>query len=60
MHLKSIMLYLKRNLYFILSMTTLILTFSAAVVLLAVFDLGKPVAQTSVGFVYLGSTDPSE
>lgn len=54
------MLYLKRNLYFILSMTTLVLTLGAAVVLLAVFDLGKPVAQTSVGFVYLGSTDPSE
>lgn len=58
--MKSIMLYLKRNLYFILSMTTLVLTLGAAVVLLAVFDLGKPVAQTSVGFVYLGSTDPSE
>lgn len=58
--MKSTMLYLKRNLYFILSLTTLVLTAGLAVILLFVFDLGKPVAQTSVGFVYLGSTEESE
>lgn len=58
--MKSIMLYLKRNLYFILSLMTLVFIAGVAIILLIIFDLGKPVAQTSVGFVYLGSSQPSE
>jgi hypothetical protein len=53
--MKSLTLYLKRNLYFMISLVTVFLTVVFAVVLLFVLDLGKSVSQTSVGFVYLGS-----
>lgn len=58
--MKSFTLYFKRNLYFILSLVTVTLTVVFALTLLFVFDLGKGVAQTAVGFVYLGSYEESE
>ncbi|MDY0295536.1 MAG: hypothetical protein RBQ71_06990 [Acholeplasmataceae bacterium] len=58
--MKSLTLYLKRNLYFMISLFTVFLTVVSAIVLLFVFDLGKSVAQTSVGFVYLGSYESSQ
>lgn len=53
--MKTIGLYFKRNLYFMISFIALILTISFAVIVFIVLDLGKSVAQTSVGFIYLGS-----
>lgn len=58
--MKSLTLYLKRNLYFMISLVTVFLTVVFAVVLLFVLDLGKSVSQTSVGFVYLGSYERNE
>jgi hypothetical protein len=58
--MKSLTLYLKRNLYFMISLLTVFLTVVFAVVLLFVLDLGKSVSQTSVGFVYLGSYERNE
>ncbi|HPG42277.1 MAG TPA: hypothetical protein PLJ98_00540 [Acholeplasmataceae bacterium] len=58
--MKSLTLYFKRNLYFMISLVTVFLTVVFAVVLLFVLDLGKSVSQTSVGFVYLGSYERNE
>ena len=58
--MKSLTLYLKRNLYFMISLVTVFLTVVFAVVLLFVLDLGKSVSQTSVGFVYLGSYERNQ
>lgn len=52
--------YLKRNLYLILSIAVLILTATGAIIILTVLDIGKPVAQTSVGFIYLGSVETND
>ncbi|HCZ23829.1 MAG TPA: hypothetical protein DHV05_03095, partial [Acholeplasmataceae bacterium] len=58
--MKSISLYLKRNLYFILSIFALFSTVVLAVVLLLVLDLSRDVSKTSVGFIYLGASEVSD
>lgn len=58
--MKSISLYLKRNLYFILSMFALFSTVVLAVVLLLVLDLSRDVSKTSVGFIYLGASEVND
>ena len=58
--MKGIVLYFKRNLYFMISIIAFFLTLIFAIIVLVVLDLGKDVEGTSVGFIYLGSSEPSE
>ncbi len=58
--MKNIVLYFKRNFYFMISLISLVLTISFAIVVFAVLDLSKDVESTSVGFIYLGSYEEKQ
>lgn len=58
--MSNFMNYLKRNLYLILSIVVLTLTATGSIIIISVLDIGKPVAQTSVGFIYLGSVESKD
>ncbi|PKK93563.1 MAG: hypothetical protein CVV61_04050 [Tenericutes bacterium HGW-Tenericutes-6] len=58
--MKHFLKYLKTNLYFVLSLFILTASIGVAVFILVEFDLGRRVDQTTVGFIYLGSYEPSE